>query len=508
MRRRNLIRGAAIGTGAVLIGSGAASAGPALHTERPVLTHGVQAGDVDSSGAAVLWTRADRPSRMWAQVATRPDFRHARTFRGPQLTAATDFTGKLRINGLCAGQTVHYRVWAEDERGRSLSATGSLRTPRTGDQDVRFVWSADLAGQGWGINPEFGGFRIFGDMLARDPDFFLCSGDFYYADNPIPESITLADGRVWRNVVTAEKSKVAETLDEFRGQYKYNLADTNLREFLSKVPLINQWDDHEVINNWYPGKVLTDDRYTEKNVDALAANAWKALAEYTPSALTSDGQGRVYRKISYGPHVDVFVTDMRSFRNKNDEDNQPDLASGVFGRAQLDWLKAALTASTATWKVLSLGMPIGGIVSDGKPNQDGVPQGDPGQPLGRELEVAELLTHVHRAGIQNLVVATADVHYTSAQHYDPSRAAYQEFTPFWEFIAGPMNAGSYGPVKFDPTFGPEVRFHKPPKTAGTGPMDGGQFFGEMSVDAETLALTVRLIEIGGTELFQVEIPAS
>ena len=35
----------------------------------------------------------------------------------------------------------------------------------------------------------------------------------------------LDDGTLWRNLVTPAKSKVAETLDEFRGNYLYNLLD-------------------------------------------------------------------------------------------------------------------------------------------------------------------------------------------------------------------------------------------------------------------------------------------
>ena len=35
----------------------------------------------------------------------------------------------------------------------------------------------------------------------------------------------LPDGSVWPNIVHDEKAKVAETLAEFRGNYKYNLLD-------------------------------------------------------------------------------------------------------------------------------------------------------------------------------------------------------------------------------------------------------------------------------------------
>ena len=41
---------------------------------------------------------------------------------------------------------------------------------------------------------------------------------------------------LWRNVTTPEKSKVAETLDEFRGNYAYNLLDDNVRRFNAEIP--------------------------------------------------------------------------------------------------------------------------------------------------------------------------------------------------------------------------------------------------------------------------------
>ena len=56
--------------------------------------------------------------------------------------------------------------------------------------------------------------------------------------------VTAEDGSVWRNLVTEEKSKVAETLNEVRGNYRYNLLDENLRAFNAEVPQIWQWDDH------------------------------------------------------------------------------------------------------------------------------------------------------------------------------------------------------------------------------------------------------------------------
>lgn len=146
-----------------------------------------------------------------------------------------------------------------------------------------------------------------------------------YADGPLVPSVTLPDGRIWRNLVTEEKSKVAETLNEYRGQFRYNLLDHNVRRFNAQVPTIVQWDDHEVRNNWYPGQILDDVRYQEKNVDVLAARSIQAFGEYFPiQTLRARGEDRrVHRVVRYGPLLDVFVLDMRSFRNANSPASRP-----------------------------------------------------------------------------------------------------------------------------------------------------------------------------------------
>jgi alkaline phosphatase D len=490
-RRRLLAAGAG---GAVLFGT----PGISFASSRPVLTHGVQSGDVTDRGA-ILWTRADRGSDMVVELATRPDFKHARTIKGPALTEATDFTGKMQLKGLRPGQRYHYRIQAAGER-ESEALEGSFTTAACEPHDIRFQWSGDLAGQGWGINPDFGGYRIFQAMADAEPDFFLCSGDFVYADGPIVETVALPDGTTWRNTVTDEKSKVAETLDEYRGQFKYNLLDENLRAYLAKVPMVNQWDDHEVTNNWYPGEILELPQYTEKRVDVLAARARQAFAEYTPGGFGPDADGRIYRKIAYGPLMDLFVLDMRTYKDANGANNAPE-GGAILGAAQLEWLKRELVRSRATWKVLAADLPIGLVVGDGTNIYEGIAQGSAGAPLGREVEIADLLAHAKREGVRNLVWLTADVHYTAAHHYSPDRASFQDFDPFWEFVSGPLNAGGFGPNKLDATFGPEAVFVKAPPAANSSPDQGYQFFGEVDIDAETEVFTVSLKDIDGGVLF-------
>ncbi|MBB6173454.1 alkaline phosphatase D [Nocardiopsis mwathae] len=494
LSRRTLLASGVLGAGAVL----APGAAPALAQgrNRPTLTHGIQLGDPRADGA-VVWTRADRAARMVVEVSGRPDFKDARVVRGPMLTRAHDGTGRVRITGVEPGTEVHVRVRAETGRAESEPVTGSFRTPG-GDGPIRFLWSGDVAGQGWGINADIGGMPIYAAMADREPDFFVHSGDACYSDNPLRETVDLPDGRRWRNLVTEEKTKVAETLAEFRGQFSYNLLDEGVRAFAARVPHVVQWDDHEVVNNWYPGQVLDDPRYTERRVDVLAARAHRAFHEWQPIIPAEAVDGRIHRRIRYGPELDVFVIDMRPYRDPNSPGTAP--YERILGDAQARWLVREMAASTATWKVVASDMPIGLVVPDGE-NIEAVANGLPGPPLGREAEIEWVLHGLHRAGVTDVVWLTADVHYTAAHHYSPDRAESSEFTPFWEFVSGPLHAGAFGPNRLDPTFGPrEVFAHAPPR-ANTSPLEGFQHFGEIEIDRESRELTVHLRDGNGDALW-------
>jgi alkaline phosphatase D len=128
---------------------------------------------------------------------------------------------------------------------------------------------------------------------------------------------------------------------------------------------------------------------------------------------------------------------------------------------------------------------------------------DIGAPTGgREIypAVAEILGgFLKQRRVRNVVWLTADVHYCAAHYYDPAKAAFRGFDPFWEFVAGPLNAGTFGPNALDGTFGPQLVFVKapPPGQANLSPFSGLQFFGEVNIDAQTRDLTVDLRDING-----------
>ncbi len=504
MSRRHALMGTAA-AGMVLAVPGLSRA-----QSRPVLTHGVQSGDIAHDGA-VIWARADREARMTVEWATTESFTGARALPGLPVGEPTDFAGKLVLSGLPSDQDIFYRVTMTDladRNGVSEPVTGRFRTAPAGLRDISFVWSGDTAGQGWGIDEARGGMTTYATMAGHAPDFFIHSGDTIYADGPMEAEVALKDGSMWKNVLIPEKAKVAETLNEFRKQYQYNLMDAHVRAFNAQVPMLAQWDDHEVTNNWYPNEMLaSDDRYAVKSAALLASRAMRAFHEMMPLRTSEEEPLRIYRKVAYGPLLDIFFIDLRTYRGDNTANTEAEGAA-FLGADQLRWLKSALAQSRATWKVIASDMPIGMIVPDGDTGaMENGANGD-GPALGRERDIAAVLSFIRSAGIANTVWLTADVHYTAAHHYSPDRAQFQDFEPFWEFVSGPLHAGTFGPSKYDNTFGPEVRFAKHPSEAegpNLPPSVGMQFFGKVDIRAETGVMTVSLMDAGDTVLWSVDL---
>jgi alkaline phosphatase D len=286
------------------------------------------------------------------------------------------------------------------------------------------------------------------------------------------------------------------------------MLDANVRRFNAAVSQLVLWDDHETHNNWFPQGRFDDRRYSEQSSALLAARARTAFLEYQPIRQLVRDRERIYRSQRFGPLLEVFAWDMRSYRGPNSPNRQTELTaeSAILGGEQVRWLKRRLAASTATWKVIASDMPLGLIISD-RHGAEAVANGDAGPPLGRELEIAEVLKFIKDEAIRNVVFITADVHYAAAHYFDPAQAKFGEFNPFWEFIAGPAHAGTFGPGRLDPTFGPQEKFIGIPRgmQGNRPPSDGLQFFGTLAISAATQALTAELHNLAGQRLFTIDL---
>ena len=85
---------------------------------------------------------------------------------------------------------------------------------------------------------------------------------------------------------------------------------------------------------------------------------------------------------------------------------------------------------------------------------------------------------------------------------------FRNFEPFWEFVSGPLHAGTWGPGPLDNTFGPKAMFQKGCEE-GQGenlpPCFGLQFFGRVDIDGKTGVMTVTLKDVDNSDLWSVDI---
>jgi alkaline phosphatase D len=479
---------------------------------RTQIADGIASGDV-TSDSAVIWGRSNKSAKMLVEWSTTPKFDKAQRIAGPLVTAKSGYTGQVSLTRLPPGQEIFYRIRFGDSTGTE-TRLGHLRTPEK-NRDVTFVFGGDQCGAGWGINPDWGGLKMFETMRKTQPDFLIHLGDRIYSDSLILERATTPDGSSWRNIVTPAKSEIAETVEQYRGNYSYNFLDTHYRKFCEEVPALTTWDDHEVTDDWWPERklsrrVMFRKGYGRSDVNSLAKNGRKAFFDFTPMQRHPTDPNRLFRKVSYGKNVDVFILDSRSYRSRNNRNRQkkPSGDTALLGQYQIDWLKAALSQSKALWKIIANPLPIAHEKKKGRPRYDKFANSDDGPPLGREHEIADILSHIKQHAITNTVWMAADVHYSAAHHFHPDRAAFREFDPFWEFISGPFHTRPGRIMHYDKTFGAERHYRTPRAPKGNNPPSAGHvYFGHGRIDAKTGALTVGIRDISGQSLFEKTIEA-
>ena len=118
--------------------SAATIAAPAfsLSPQRPIVTHGVQSGDV-SVDSGMVWARADRPARMLIEAATTDSFKEICHASVVDALPETDFTAKALIEDLPPGQDIFYRLrfqdlWSAQAIGEpSIGPTTRATSPRS-----------------------------------------------------------------------------------------------------------------------------------------------------------------------------------------------------------------------------------------------------------------------------------------------------------------------------------------------------------------------------------------
>lgn len=442
-RRRTVVKAAA--ATAVLAGPLAAALPARASGQTPAFLHGVASGDPLPDGI-LLWTRVTPvpdatpgsgvgPDTVvsWV-VATDKALTQVVGKGSTTATAASDHTVKADIRGLQPATD----YWFRFSSGGTDSPVARTRTAPAA--------TADISGLRFGVvtcaNWEAGYLSSYRHLAARsDLDAWLHLGDYIYE---YKTGEYAARGKVIRQHAPANE---IITLADYRTRHGKYKTDADLQALHLKAPVIAIWDDHEFADNAWSGGAVNHTEGAEGTWTARKAAAKQAYFEWMP--VRPAIEGTTYRRLRFGKLADLSLLDLRSFRSQQvsgTSGSVDDAGRTITGRAQLDWLKAGLTASDTKWRlvgnsVMIAPFVIGSLTADllGPLAQLlDLPQGGIGintdQWDGYTHDRRELLDHLTSNNIGNTVFLTGDIHMSWANDvpvdagtYPLSRSAATEF---------------------------------------------------------------------------------
>ncbi|TGB14082.1 alkaline phosphatase [Streptomyces sp. MZ04] len=405
-----------------------AASGPAFH-------HGVASGDPLPDGV-LLWTRVTPVPEAVPGSGKGPDTEVSweiaedkgfdRTVGRGSTTAraASDHTVKADVRGLRPATTYYFRFSAGDTH----SPVGRTRTTPAHDAAAPGVRFGVVSCANW----EAGYFSAYRHLAARtELDAVLHLGDYVYE---YPSGEYPAAKYVVR---PHEPKHEIITLADYRTRHGVHKTDADAQAMHATHPVIAIWDDHEFADNTWSGGAVNHSPETEGDWAQRMAAAKQAYFEWMP--VRPSTEGTVYRRLRFGKLADLHLLDLRSFRSEqagfgSGDVDDPDRT--ITGRAQLDWLKAGLATSDASWKLVGTSVMISPVAFGSVPAHLLGPLAEllglPKEGLainadqwdGYTDDRKELIAHLVDKAVRNTVFLTGDIHMAWANDVPVKAATY------------------------------------------------------------------------------------
>jgi alkaline phosphatase D len=473
-------------------------------------TRVVVAGAADAACGAVT---------VRVQVSSNADLQSLVVDHEIAATPDSDHTVRVLVTGLRPDTDYHYQFVAGRDKiaGRTRTAPAA-----TADVQVNLAW---VSCQDFSVG-SYGAYRqlIIDDNARPAADRIhavVHLGDVIYEtrndvsqvaldDNFEPIVLTNRDGSP-REVAafpsgggTRAGLNFAETLADYRHLYKTYLADPDVQAARARWPFVSIWDDHEFSDDgWQSQGNYTNDAGMDEADQTRRIAASQAWFEFVPVQLTGSGgvkgvpsQARdfaparvqdaaftapdadgfveepnnvaaigaitIYRSLRFGKHVELVMTDERSYRSDHaipeeltnnpvffapravlplplvntldagrtaNNNNPPDTVEflggavvfpnvrkasppgTMLGKQQKAWWKATMKGSDATWKLWGNEVTLMRLkIQQLGPTDvsDRVVAGDSWD--GYATERTELTTFLRTEAIKNVVVLSGDIH--------------------------------------------------------------------------------------------------
>jgi len=346
--------------GASLAWSGPVRASKSKWTERrDLFPHGVASGDPDH-GSVILWTRRPFPGggRQWlaVEVAEDAEFRRVvATARAP-VSASSDWSTRVLVGRLKPARVYWYRFTDAEGNGSRIGRTITAPLP----DDPRPVKFAFVSCQDLNESRLNGYRRMTSEDERASPedqlDFVLHLGDFIYEVVQYPEEAKPRfDRKLYEVARIPDSLKVRNyhlptTLEGYRAVWKGFLADPDLQDARARWPFVCIWDNHEF--SWQGWQSILKAPSVEQPAQTIKVAANQAWFENIPARVKApsgtfdefgslsvknvkietfgdDGIGLepnniaainsliIYRTLRFGRHLDLLLTDERSYRGPN-----------------------------------------------------------------------------------------------------------------------------------------------------------------------------------------------
>jgi alkaline phosphatase D len=204
--------------------------------------------------------------------------------------------------------------------------------------------------------------RVLEQAAKEDLDFFIFNGDNSYNDG-------------------------MKTLDEYRGRWGKTIAMKGYQDVRRSMSMVATIDDHDI-----------EDNFDVEHISRTKLEAGlQAYFEHMPMRRDELNPDQVWRKLSWGKTLDIFVLDCRTERRPS--------RNQYISHAQMKWLKQGLVQSKAMFKIIMNSVPITEYPVWFPMSHDRW-QGYPEQ---RQ----EILSFIDEQQIQNLLWLSGDFHFTS-----------------------------------------------------------------------------------------------
>ncbi len=311
--------------------------------------HGVASGD-PFEDRVIIWTRItpDTQTTIYGNYIMARDTGLREVVRSGEFETdqSKDFTVKIDVTGLSPNATYYYSFTALGKRsqvGRTKTSPSPNDPNLEGQLRFAVVSCANLEG---------GYFNAYRKISERnDLDAVIHLGDYFYEYEP----------GGYRNVQLTDTNrnnfppKELLRLEDYRLRYSQYHLEPELMNLHKQHPFILVWDDHEFANDSYVDGA-ENHQPNEGSWEQRKKEARQAFYEWLPVRGEPD-QGQLYRSISYGQLMDLFMLDTRI----EGRDKQPDAFDSpedtlhprkIMSNVQFNWLLEGLKNSKARWKAI------------------------------------------------------------------------------------------------------------------------------------------------------------